>query len=85
MNISNEIFKAACENQLNIVESVLERTFGSFESLVVNDTYQFDDYSKYVSSAFDEKKKRNVREEQFPKDCESAFDMGVRFARQANK
>ncbi|MDS0525266.1 flavodoxin family protein [Clostridium sp. SHJSY1] len=84
MNINNEMFKMICENQLKTVEGVLEKTFGSFESLVVNDTYQFDDYSKYVSSAFDENKKRKVREEQFPKDCESAFELGVRFVRQAN-
>ncbi|NSA18867.1 hypothetical protein FHU25_002932 [Clostridium saccharobutylicum] len=62
----------------------IEKTFGSFESLAVNDTYQFNDYSKYVSSLFDEKKKRKVKEEQFPKDCQNAFNMGVRFVEQAN-
>lgn len=84
MNINNELFKMACENQLKTVEGVLAKTFGSFESLVVNDTYQFDDYSKYVSSAFDEKKKGKIKEEEFPKDCESAFNMGAQFVRQAN-
>ncbi|WP_298839374.1 hypothetical protein [Clostridium sp.] len=54
--------------------------FGSFESLFVNDTYQFNDYSKYVSTCFYEKKKAQVRKEQFPKECINAFNMEVRFA-----
>lgn len=45
----------------------------------VNDTYQFNDYSKYVAPLFDETKKKIVKEMQFPKDCQNAFDMGVRF------
>lgn len=69
---------------LKSLQAYIEKTFGSFESLIVNDTYQFNDYSKYVAPLFDEKKKRKVKEEQFPKDCQNAFDMGVRFVEQAN-
>ena len=47
--------------------------------MFVSDTYQFNDYSKYVVTCFDEKKKAQVRKEQFPKDCKNAFNMGVRF------
>lgn len=39
------------------------------------DTYQFTDYEKYESSMFSEKAKH--RAEQFPIDCQKAFDMGV--------
>lgn len=42
-----------------------------FKSLYVNDTYQFDDYSKYVVTTFDENKKARVRKEQFPIICDS--------------
>lgn len=61
-------------------EKTYERFFGASESLFVTDTYQFSDYSKYVATAFDESAKAKRREEVFPKDCEKAFDMGVRFA-----
>ncbi|AJH00896.1 flavodoxin [Clostridium beijerinckii] len=83
MNVTNEQFKAGYENELKSLQTYIEKTFGSFESLVVNDTYQFNDYSKYVSTLFDEEKKRKVREEQFPKDCQNAFDMGIRFVKKA--
>jgi len=83
MNVTNEQMKnVGYEQGLKFVENSMERLFGSFESLIVNDTYQFDDYSKYVVTSFDEKKKAQVREEQFPKDCKNAFDMGVRFVKQ---
>lgn len=85
MNVTNEQFKAGYEDDLKSLQTYIEKTFGSFESLAVNDTYQFNDYSKYVAPLFDEKKKRKVREEQFPKDCQSAFNMGVRFVKQANE
>lgn len=61
-----------------LTEMMLARTFGSSESLVVNDTLQFDDYSKYVSSSFDPEAKAKRRREVFPLECEKAFEMGVR-------
>lgn len=60
-------------------ETIFARIFGASESLVVTDTYQFTDYSKYVVTAFDEAAKAKRRQAVFPKDCEKAFDMGVRF------
>jgi hypothetical protein len=58
---------------------LLGRMFGLSESLMVTDTYQFDDYSKYVN-AFNVEEKAKRRREVFPLDCEKAYDMGVRFA-----
>jgi multimeric flavodoxin WrbA len=65
----------------NTYEMSMKRFFGESESLIVTDTYQFDDYSKYVSSLFDVEEKARRRKEEFPKDCQKAYDMGVRFAR----
>ncbi len=48
------------------------------EILLSYDTYQFDDYSKYEASMFDENHKAKEREIGFPADCQKAFDMGVR-------
>jgi multimeric flavodoxin WrbA len=45
--------------------------------MCANDTYQFDDYSKYASDAFSEEAKAAHRETQFPIDCQKAYDLGV--------
>jgi multimeric flavodoxin WrbA len=62
-------------------ESYLKRIFGASESLLSFDTYQFNDYAKVVADRFDPEKKAKRRKEVFPKDCERAFEMGVRFTR----
>ncbi|KFL35021.1 MULTISPECIES: flavodoxin family protein [unclassified Sulfurospirillum] len=64
------------------LEKRLGSIFGSSEALYVTDTYQFKDYSKYEVTAFSEPHKAQRRKEVFPKDCEKAYDMGVRFATQ---
>ncbi len=61
-------------------ETYLKMIFGASEYILSLDTYQFDDYSKVVSTRFDPEKKKKRREEIFPKECEKAFGMGVRFA-----
>jgi multimeric flavodoxin WrbA len=55
--------------------------FGYSESLCSTDTYQFDDYSKYVADRFDPEEKAKRRKEVFPQDCEKAFEMGARFVK----
>ncbi|WP_425804410.1 flavodoxin family protein [Desulfitobacterium sp. Sab5] len=85
MNVTNEqMTDLGYKQGLKFVEEYMTRIFGSFELLMVNDTYQFNDYSKYVVTVFDEKKKAKVRKDQFPKDCQAAFDMGVKFVQQAS-
>ena len=64
---------------LSRYENLFEKFMGPTESLFVTDTYQFSDYSKYVATAFDESAKVKRRQEEFPKDCEKAFEMGIRF------
>ncbi|MDQ1255218.1 MAG: hypothetical protein QG646_4497 [Euryarchaeota archaeon] len=63
---------------IGLNEGVTTRIFGYSESLYSTDTYQFDDYSKYVSDRFDPSAKAKRREEVFPQDCEKAFEMGKR-------
>lgn len=70
------------EQNLKGTETTLQRTFGTSESLFVTDTYQFDDYSKFETSAFNEQDKLKRRKEVFPEDCQKAFDMGARFSQQ---
>lgn len=42
----------------------------------VFDTYQFKDYSKYMSRYFSEPEKALVRDKQFPLDCGQAEELG---------
>ncbi len=63
-----------------ITENFLTRIFGSSETLLSFDTYQFDDYSKYVATRFDPEAKLKRRKEVFSKDCQKAFKIGARFA-----
>jgi multimeric flavodoxin WrbA len=82
MNVPEDRLKEAGYFQrFSAYESLMKRFFGESESLVVTDTYQFNDYSKYVSSLFDVEEKARRREEDFPKDCQRAYDMGVCFAK----
>jgi multimeric flavodoxin WrbA len=64
------------EMQFRLTGMVLERIFGSSESLLVTDTLQFDDYAKFVSSAFDPEAKARRHREVFPEDCKKAFRLG---------
>ncbi|AIF49756.1 flavodoxin family protein [Pelosinus sp. UFO1] len=81
MNVTEEQAKEYGYGQhFMINENMMHRIFGNAESLSSFDTYQFNDYSKVVAPRFDPEKKALRREEVFPKDCKTAFDMGVRFA-----
>lgn len=61
----------------NNIESSIEYHFSKPLVIYSNNTYQFDDYSKYESSAFSEEAKAAHRKIQFPIDCQKAFDLGV--------
>ena len=63
-----------------IIERFLKIIFGSGETLLSFDTYQFEDYSKVVAPRFDPEQKLKRRKEIFPQDCQKAFEMGSRFA-----
>ncbi len=84
MNLIEERMKGFCGQHLGINEMFLRMIFGASESLFAFDTYQFKDYSKVVADRFDPEKKAKRRKEVFPKDCEKAYEMGVRFANEDN-
>jgi len=66
---------------IGLNEMVATRIFGYSESLYSTDTYQFEDYSKYVADNVDPEEKAKRRAEVFPLDCERAYEMGVRFVK----
>ncbi|VBB08820.1 nadph-dependent fmn reductase [Lucifera butyrica] len=86
MNIKEEMLRDWGYDRVFLAnENIFARVFGASESLYSTDTYQFNDYSKYVVTAFDAAAKSRRRQEEFPKDCEKAFNLGVRFAKSVLK
>lgn len=61
-------------------QGFLTRTLGNCELLLATDTCQFDDYAKYLCTAWDPVAKKQRRDEAFPLDCQKAFDLGARLA-----
>lgn len=77
MNVTEELSNQMyTESIYGTVERFIEYAFGKPYSLKVYDTYQFKDYSLYEHK-FDEEHKIKQKEEQFPKDLEKAYNIGV--------
>jgi multimeric flavodoxin WrbA len=67
------------DQNFKLMEMIMARYFGGpLESLMVTDTCQFDDYLKYVATAFDAEAKAKRRKDVFPIDCQNAYAMGVK-------
>jgi multimeric flavodoxin WrbA len=60
--------------------------FGSAETLVSTDTFHVSDYSRIVADAMEPiiQRKLDHKRQVFPRDCEKAFEMGARFAKQSS-
>ena len=82
MGVTEEVMNEFGYNQrFASMNRFLTRIFGSSETLLSFDTYQFKDYSKVVAPRFNPEEKLKRRQEVFPKDCQKALEMGARFAR----
>lgn len=69
------------DKHIELNENFLKRIIGPTESLIVTDTLQFDNYSKYVASVFDEDAKKERNEKVFPQDCQKAYNIGMKIAK----
>lgn len=79
MNVPTEVMKNSnYEAIFHFYERILQILKGPSEYMISTDTYQFDDYSKYETSMFEEDHKARVKEKQFPIDCNKAFELGVK-------
>lgn len=79
MNVDeNEMMRDGYREYMGLFEIFLEKYFSKPKILFAFDTYQFDDYSKYVCETFTAEAKAAHRERQFPVDCENAFELGKR-------
>lgn len=83
MNAPAEYYQSDMAEGLQARSAMLQFLGGEVETYASCDTYQFDDYSKVHAAGFDEAHKRKMREEQFPRDMEAAFEIGRRLAGKA--
>ena len=78
MNVTEETMKEKSYlSTFNNMEFYLEKLFTKPSVMYSNNTYQFNDYSKYKVECFSEEEKAEHRKIQFPLDCEKAFELGV--------
>lgn len=73
----NMMQKVDYPNSFNKHEELIEVVFSKPEVMYSNDTYQFNDYSKYKVGVFSEKEKAKQRKIQFPLDCNKSFEIGA--------
>jgi len=79
MNCPNEEFYQMMNYQHLMDNSAMQLgVFGPTEILRCYDTYQFNNYDRYDAATFDAAHKAEVRDTQFPKDLEKAYDLGKR-------
>ena len=78
MNVSKEMFPEAV---ITNIESFIGHVFNKPNRICAFNTYQFSDYSKYVVEVFEEESKRKYRDNIFPIELESAFNLGREMAR----
>jgi len=79
MNVAEKDMPAYNQDKtVSASQSVMAHVFGNCEVLLCTDTYQFKDYSKYVSTCWDPQAKARRREEVFPKDCLRAKELGAK-------
>ena len=77
MNVmEDEMLTDDYRKYMGLFEMFLESYFSKPKILFAHNTYQFDDYSKYICETFTAEDKELYRENNFPVDCERAYKMG---------
>lgn len=84
MNVKPEMMKEYnYPEHLKPTQDWLEFVFGyKPEILYVNNTYQYTDYSRYVADFWDVEDKQKWYYTQFPKDLQTAYEMGRKIVEQ---
>lgn len=84
MNVmEDEMLRDGYRKNMELFELFLENYFQKPLILYAFNTYQFDDYDKYVCEVFSKEEKAAYREKHFPEDCRKAFAMGVQLIQNA--
>ena len=82
MNAPESYANTGYRDMMEQYAGAMKRLGGRSEYYAACDTLQFEDYARYAAGTFNEAHKRKVREEQFPKDLQAAYDMGKRLMEQ---
>jgi multimeric flavodoxin WrbA len=84
MGIEDDLVKTI-DQIIQFNQMIFSFLFGSAQTIISTDTFHVEDYSKIVADMLEASvdKKLKHRKEVFPKDCEKAFEMGARFARES--
>ena len=78
MNAPEAIYREWYQGKADEITRSFSALNGAVELLPCCDTLQVSDYSRFSMAGFDEAHKKAVRETQFPRDLEKAFQMGAR-------
>ena len=81
MNAPEDIYESMYREKLAERMEGFRALNGRMELLPCCDTLQVQDYSKFNMAGFSEAHKRQVHEEQFPRDLERAFRLGADLSR----
>ncbi len=81
MNAPKAYYMLEYRKKAKEVAQTFQALNGNVEVYACCDTLQVKDYSKFNMAGFDEAHKKEMREKQFPKDLEQAFQMGARLGR----
>jgi len=77
MNVKeDEMLRDGYREYMGLFEIFLENYFQKPLILHSFNTYQFDDYGKYVCEVFSPEEKAAWRDVHFPEDCKKAFAIG---------
>ena len=73
------------DQHIHFTRIAFSMLFGSAETLLSTDTFHVKDYSKIVADFLETMVDRKLKhqKEQFPRDCDKAFEMGARFVSEA--
>lgn len=86
MNVTEEEAEQMQYDRIfNTIAGRLQHLLGSSQVLLSYNTYQFDDYSKYDTSAFNVDDKERQRVEVFPQDLKKAFQLGSELGQKGAK
>ncbi len=80
MNASKSMYNLGYQKKAKETAQGFRALNGSVEICACCDTLQVSDYSRFNMASFNEEHKKEMREKQFPKDLEKAFEMGARLS-----
>ena len=81
MNATKAFYNLAYRKKAKEIAESFKGLNGSVEVYACCDTLQVTDYSKYNMASFNELHKKEMREKQFPKDLEKAYEIGARLGK----